>query len=216
MNTVISKDTLWKGIIEDLADEFIQYFFPKIVSDIDWRQPITPLDKELEQLFPENKSPKRHADKLLKVTLKDGSENWILIHAEAQGYRDNQFPERMFQTFYRLFDRYNKRITTLVIYTNKDKKAHFDKYHYQFLDTELFYRFNTFSLVDQTPKKLQSSENIFALILETAWYDLFNHRSCLKFPYWTAKHIFCGLSLQNFNSVAPLCSENFASIYHKI
>ena len=174
MGTIISKDTLWKGIIEDLAEEFIQYFFPDLIPSIDWTHPISALDKELEQLFPDNGSKKRHADKLLKITLKDGSENWVLIHAEAQGYNDSKFPERMFQTFYRLFDRYTKRITTLVIYTNKDKNYHFQEYCYQFMGTELTYTFKTFSLVDYPPVLLQKSENVFAIILEAAWYDLYH------------------------------------------
>lgn len=37
---------------------------------------------------------------------------------------------------------------------------------------ELLYRFHTFSLVDYPPDRLRKSSNVFALVLEAAWYNL--------------------------------------------
>ena len=172
MKTIISKDTLWKGILEDFVEEFIQFFFPDLIAAIDWAKPMIALDKELQQLSVENKSKKRLADKLFKVFLQDGTEQWILIHVEAQGYHDEDLPKRMFQTFYRLQDRYQKPIVSLIIYTNKNKSQHHQSYHYQRYGMELIYKFHTFSLVDHTPEMLQNRNGIFAIILEAAWYDL--------------------------------------------
>jgi hypothetical protein len=45
---------------------------------------------------------KRLADVLVKVFLKDGSEKWLLIHIEVQGYYEKEFGRRMFIYNYRI------------------------------------------------------------------------------------------------------------------
>lgn len=75
---MIRKDTLWKGIIEDLAEEFVRYFFPDAQPIVDFQKGFVFLDKELEQLFPRSESNLRHADKLFRSRLKDGRELFFL------------------------------------------------------------------------------------------------------------------------------------------
>ena len=176
MPTTISKDTLWKGIIEDFINEFIQFFFPDLALQIDFSQKIIALDKELEQLTPQNDSQKRFADKLFRVFLKDGEEQWLLIHVEAHGYHDQSLPLRMFQTYYRLQDRYQRPVIALVIYTDENRVGHYRQYQDTRYGTELLYRFYTFVLLDNPPEKLQQHQNIFALILEAAWHNLRNEK----------------------------------------
>jgi hypothetical protein len=52
-------DALWKGLIEDLADDFLKFFFPNVEETLDLSRKISFLDKELEQLFPSNQSDRR-------------------------------------------------------------------------------------------------------------------------------------------------------------
>lgn len=172
MNVVISKDTLWKGILEDFVNEFIQFFFPELSEKVDWNRKIIALDKELEQLNPQSDSKIRYADKLFRVFLTNGKEQWLLIHVEAHGYQDPNLPMRMFQSYYRLQDRYAKPVVALVIYTYSNKASHYAEYRNNEFGMELLYRFHTFSLIDHPPQRLQSAENIFAIILEAAWYNL--------------------------------------------
>jgi len=116
----VSKDTLWKGIIEDLFDDFLMYFYPDWTEkyiDLD-RKPQF-LDKELAKIYPEGVK-KKYADKLAKVFTKTGKEHWILIHIEVQGYEDENFAERMFTYFYRIRDRYQKDVTALAILTDSN------------------------------------------------------------------------------------------------
>jgi hypothetical protein len=40
-------------------------------------------------------------DKLVKVFLRDGSEKWLLIHIEIHGYRESDFPKRVYHCNYR-------------------------------------------------------------------------------------------------------------------
>ena len=180
MSFNIRKDTLWKGILGDFVEEFIQFFFPELVPQINWSKPIIPLDKELKQLHVLSKSKERFADRLFRVSLKDNTERWILIHVEAQGYQDKNFAKRMFQTFYRLFDRHQQPVISLVIYTNTNRESHYSHYFYKDYGMELSYRFQTFVLLDHTPGQLRQSENVFAIILEAAWQDLHSDKKTDK------------------------------------
>ncbi len=169
---MVSRDTLWKGIIEDLAEEMLHFFFPQYTNDIDFTRGFEFLDKELEQILPASETQLRRADKLLKGWLKSGEEQWFLIHVEVQGYADPNFPKRMFQSGYRIQDRYERPLTALAIYTDKRRKYHKSQYKQSFMGTEMIYRFNTFILADHTPEVLALSDNIFAVVLEAAWSGL--------------------------------------------
>ena len=80
-------DQLWKTIIETLFHDFTAFFLPDLYPHIDFTKPHTFLDKEFQKLFPDSQKGKRYVDKLVKVYLKDGNEQWILIHSEIQGVR---------------------------------------------------------------------------------------------------------------------------------
>ena len=169
---MIPKDALWKGIIEDLIDDFLAFFYPEIIDDIDFEKGITFLDKELEKLFPQAETSNRRADKLFRVYFKNEIEYWFLIHVEVQGYSDPNFPARMFQSAYRIRERYQKPLSALAIYTNEERKYHFTEYKEQFLKTAFIYRFQAFILVDHTPSDLQQSGNLFGWVLEVALREL--------------------------------------------
>lgn len=165
---MVSRDTLWKGIIEDLIDDVLRFFFPENVALIDFERGFEFLDKELEQLLPASDAQLRRADKLIKAWHKSGEEHWFLFHVEVQGYADPDFAKRMFQSAYRIQDRYERPITALAIYTDSQKKFHVNEYRYEFWGTEIIYRFNTFALPDHSPEELAASDHVFAIVLEAA------------------------------------------------
>ena len=72
------------------------FFFPHIHKDIDFSKGFEFLEQELKEISRHSKTGKRHSDKLAKVHLNDGSEQWLLIHLEIQGYQQKNFPERMY------------------------------------------------------------------------------------------------------------------------
>ena len=165
---MIRRDTLWKGIIEDLAEDFLHFFFPAYIDKIDLDRELEFLDKDLEQIMPEADTKRRHADKLFKAWLKNGQEQWFLVHVEVQGYPDSQFAYRMFQYYYRILDRYNKPVTAVAIYTDTNRSYHAKAYHNDFMGTELIYRFQSFSLIDYSAEELRAFGNSFGFALEAA------------------------------------------------
>jgi predicted transposase/invertase (TIGR01784 family) len=170
-------DLLWKGIIEDMPVFFVELFLPDAAQVLDLDRGFEFLDKELEELFPEEtaKHP-RFVDKLLKAYTKDGREEWILIHIEVQGYRDKDFARRMFTYFYRLLDRYNKPVTALAIFTDDKKNFRPNSFEYHFLGTSQVYTFNTYKVIDQDETLLANHSNPFAMVVLTVLLAIKNKK----------------------------------------
>lgn len=162
-------DTLWKAILEDVFDDFLRFFYPNSDEIFDFEKGFEYLDKELEQLFPpeHDQFMPRYVDKLVKVFTKEGTEEWILIHIEVQGYTDKHFAERMFQYYYRIFDKYRRPISAFAIFTEADKLFIPYKFERQFLGTTIIYTFNTYKIIEQSEDDLVASSNPFALVVLT-------------------------------------------------
>lgn len=161
-------DTLWKGILENIFDDFLHYFFGNADKLFDLQKGFEFLDKELEQLFPadELEAPK-FVDKLVKVFSKSGREEWVLIHIEIQGYHDQDFARRMFTYFYRILDKYGKPVTAIAIFTDSNRRFHPKFYEYEFLGTKNIFQFNTYKVIEQDEQELMQNENPFAIVILT-------------------------------------------------
>jgi hypothetical protein len=162
-------DSLWKAILEDVFDDFLRFFFEKADELFDFNRPFQFLDKELEQLFPSNQdefNPK-FVDKLVKVFTNEGLEKWILVHIEVQGSNDAAFSHRMFQYFYRIYDKYQRPITAFAILTDRNKRFRPQKFEQSYLGTTLCYEFNLYKIVEQDESLLLESSNPFAMIVST-------------------------------------------------
>lgn len=108
-------DSPWKEALDCYFERFMAFFFPQAHADIDWSRGYEFLDKELQQIAPEGEVGGRVVDKLVKVWLKSGAEEWLLIHIEVQSQVDAGFPRRMFVYNYRTFDKYNREVVSLAI-----------------------------------------------------------------------------------------------------
>jgi len=162
----IPRDKIWKATIEDIADDFLRYFYPEwFDNEVDKSRPFEFLDNELDKIYPISKGKNRRADKLIKVFLKSGEEKWVLVHIEIQGYPDPDFAERMFIYFYRLRDKFAKDISALVVYTDANLEFHPTEYRYQYLDTELCYKFATFEVATKTETELNLPNNPFSILM---------------------------------------------------
>ena len=78
-------DELWKKIIEDLFEDLKTYFMPDLYNDIDFTRGYDFLDNELSTPFPDAEETKRFPDWLVKVFLKNGEEQWALVHYRSTG-----------------------------------------------------------------------------------------------------------------------------------
>lgn len=163
-------DLLWKGILEDVFDDFLRFMHPEADSIFDLSRGFIFLDKELEQLFPpeEDRYSPKLVDKLVRVYTRAGREEWILIHVEVQGQYRQDFGRRMFTYYYRILDKYDKPVAAYAIVTEPYAAEGADTFRQECLGTELRYRYNIYSVASQNEKMLLSGDNPFALVVLTA------------------------------------------------
>lgn len=163
-------DLLWKGILEDVFEDFLCFFQPNARTLFDLSRGVEFLDKELEQLFPPDGDlyQPKVIDKLAKVRTFLGEEKWVLIHVEVQGVYKKDFAQRMFAYFSRLYDKYQKPIAAFAILTEATRLKRIDRFELSFLGTILSYQFNLYKIAWQNEQLLLASDNPFALVVLTA------------------------------------------------
>lgn len=179
------QDILWKKIIEQLFPDFVVFFLPELAQRVDFSKPYQFLDKEFETLAINTygKQGRKHVDKLVKVFLKEGHEQWVLIHTEIQGYHDKLFQQRMFTYFYRIFDRYQQKIAAIAIFTDDRTDWSPDRFEYKFAETELLYRYPVYKILDQNENGLIASDNPFAQVVLATLYALQTKRKGDPFKF---------------------------------
>lgn len=89
-------DSPWKHVLARYFPAFLEFFFPAAYAGIDWTQGYTLLDKELQKVVRDAALGQRRADQLVRITGRDGAEDWVLVHVEVQGEDKPDFAQRMF------------------------------------------------------------------------------------------------------------------------
>ena len=172
-------DPLWKSILEQTFSHFLQFIFTDADAVFDLNKPFDYLDKEFESLFPPESTRRgvRYVDKLVKVFLKDGSEQFVLCHIEIQSNKGRgDLAERMFRYFYRIWDRYKVPITAIAILADENKSYRPVVYSQEFMGTSLRYDFNSYKVLDQEESELRSNRNPFSVIVLTALLAIVNKK----------------------------------------
>jgi predicted transposase YdaD len=163
-------DILWKGMLEEVFDDLLRFVFPRADQVFDMKRGFEFLEKELGKMYqdPEKKSDTKFVDKLVKVYQKDGSEEWVLCHVEVQGTNDKEFAKRMFKYYARIFDRFDRPMTAIAIFTGRDGKKLPSMYVRKYAGAELTYKYNTLCILDYDDRRLAASRNPFALVMLAA------------------------------------------------
>ncbi|MCF8016850.1 MAG: hypothetical protein K9L65_14395, partial [Chromatiaceae bacterium] len=161
-------DSPWKEALERFFPEFLALLFPTVYAEIDWSKGVQFLDKEFQQLVREAKTTKRYADKLVGVTLRDGTAVWVLIHVEVQGEAETAFAERMYTYHYKIRDRYQVPVASLAVLADTDQGFRPQHYGTRLWDCRVDFRFPMVKLLDYAePERwaeLEASDNVFALV----------------------------------------------------
>ena len=162
-------DSPWKEALERFFPEFLALLFPRVHAGIDWAKEIQFLDKEFQQIVREAKTTRRYADKLVGVTLRDGTAAWVLIHVEVQGEPEAAFAERMYTYHYKIRDRYQVPVASLAVLADTDHGFRPQHYSAALWDCRVDFRFPMVKLLDDDePERwaeLEASDNVFALVV---------------------------------------------------
>jgi len=160
-------DVAWKEILDAYFKDFVEYCLLELYELINWKKQWNSLDKELQAITKGADAGKRLLDKLFKVFLKDGREQWVLVHLEVQGKQDDDFPKRMFTYGYRIYDKYQKPIVSCAILTDEAKNWRPTSYRVGLIGSYLSADYLVVKLIDyqNKVKELEVSTNPFASVI---------------------------------------------------
>ena len=124
------------------------------------------MDQELARIVQDAELGKRLVDRLVQVTTREGSEEWVCIHVEVQGSHDSHFAERMFTYNYRLYDRYRRPVASLAVLADESATWKPQSFGYQLFDCEVGIRFPVIKLIEYADglEAMLQLENPFALV----------------------------------------------------
>jgi hypothetical protein len=163
-------DILLKSAFEESFSDLLYFFFKDADIVFDFERGFDFMDKELAELFPdlEKKGGSRFVDMLVKTYLKTGAEEYILVHIEIQDGAIKNFPQRMFQYYYRILDRFEVEVAALAVFTGKQNQKRPSAYQKNFLGTEIIYKYNSYHVFDHDENQLIEMDNLFALVILAA------------------------------------------------
>ncbi|HEX5416450.1 MAG TPA: cytosolic protein, partial [Chloroflexota bacterium] len=160
-------DSPWKEALEQYLAECLALFFPEVHANIDWERGYEFLDKELQQVVAAADLGPRVVDKLVRVWQRGGDETWVLLHLEVQGQAEARFAERMFVYYYRLYDRYHRRIASLAILSDEHLHWRPQQFAEELWGCQVQFAFPIVKLLDyrdQLPA-LEANRNPFVAVL---------------------------------------------------
>jgi predicted transposase YdaD len=132
---------------------------------IDWSKKFEFLDKELLAVIREAATGTLFVDKLVKVWLLNGREQWILLHLEVQHQRDPGFELRLFRYNTRLRERYDRQVVTLAILADADAGWRPSHYEDGLLGCSTRFDFPICKLLDFRKEELEQNPSPAALLV---------------------------------------------------
>ena len=166
-------DSLWKDFTRICWREVLYDFMPDLYNAADLTRDAVQLDKELHDVVAglgseeETQTTKRYVDNLLKIYLKNGKEEWILLHIEIQGRGGENISARMFRYQCMLFVHHNRHPAAMAILTAKRPKKEVEpgKYEAELFGTKIKYEYNVIKAYELDDEELKARKTITSLFL---------------------------------------------------
>ena len=162
-------DGLWKDAIKRFFPQLIKCTLPELYDDVDCSREPEFLSKELRDsiqrpVADEHNSP-MFVDELIKIFLKDGRTEWILLHIEVQGSGGDDISFRMMLYCCLIFAHHRKMPVALAILTKRRPKDEIiGAYNLEQYGTSISYKYNCFEVYALDDDSLLKSDNPFDLI----------------------------------------------------
>lgn len=146
----------------------MEFLFPNIANQIEWSKPCEHLDKELLAIQKTAKIKNKLSDKLIKVYKKTGEETWVILHVEIQGTDEKDFAERLFQYYYKIYNRYQMPLATIAILTDTNKNWRPTEFQRELWGCRLVLQFPIIKLLDYLTQQdiLEQSTNPIAKVIQ--------------------------------------------------
>ncbi|MEZ6140807.1 MAG: hypothetical protein R3B84_09570 [Zavarzinella sp.] len=172
-------DSPWKETLENFLPDIFEILFPQWYPTFDWDAGFRSLDTELRTLLPDSDVGMVRADALFEVgSLLSPTEPVVLfIHFEVQAQRDDRFPERMFDYYCRIRQKYGKNVCSFAILADDDPRWRSEPYDVSVCGTRSYFEFNLVKLLDYADRldELTAHRSPVGLIVAASIHSLITH-----------------------------------------
>jgi hypothetical protein len=129
-------DRMFKELIQTFFREFMELFFPEAGRHIDFGH----LKFLQQELFTDVTAGDRHVVDILVETKLKEEPGLILVHVEPQAYVQKDFNKRMFIYFSRLYEKHQKKILPVAVFSYDQVRDEPDRFElgFSFLDVLQF------------------------------------------------------------------------------
>src|SRR5699024_4360413 len=121
-------DLLFKQLINNFFEEFIEAFFPEVHQHIDFTA-MTSLSEEVHSDLIDGET--RRLDIVVEIKLKD-EDTVLIIHVDPLSYVQTDFHERMYHYFSLLYQKYRKPILPIAVFSYDEKRYEQDEFSITF------------------------------------------------------------------------------------
>ena len=111
-------DLLFKQLLSNFFEEFLEAFFPEVHQFVDFST-VIPLSEEVFTDLIEGDT--RRLDIVMEVKMK-GVKTAIIVHVEPQSYYQADFNERMFQYYSLLYTKLRKPIVPIAVFSYDENR----------------------------------------------------------------------------------------------
>ncbi len=164
----VKHDQLFKELIGNFFEDFIEVFFPEFHTEIDFTT-IKPLSEELftDLIDGEN----RRVNLVIEAKLRDEA-TLIVIHVEPQSSYQKDFNQRMFLYFCLLYKKYRKPILPVAVFSYDYQRLEKDQFNIEIPNFQvLSFNFLMLELKKKNWREyLRSNNSVAAALLSKMGY----------------------------------------------
>lgn len=160
-------DIITKAAFVEWFTDLLRFLYPDADDVFNLGRGVTAMEKELLEIIPEREriGGTLLADLLMKVYLRNGTEQWILVHLEVEAGSSKRFAARLWRYYIRLTDRYSVPIIPIAVFTGGPNQRRPTEYRFAMLETEVYFRFKAYHVFDHTEAELLANPNPMALVI---------------------------------------------------
>lgn len=160
-------DIITKAAFAEWFTDLLRFLYPDAEEIFDLSRAAVAMEKELLEIMPEREriGGTLLADLLMKVYLKDGTEQWLLVHVEIEAGSNEGFAERLWRYYIRLTDKYAVPIIPIAVFTGGRNQKRPNEYRVDMLGTKVYFTFKSYHVFDHTEEELLADPNPMALVI---------------------------------------------------
>ncbi len=171
-NSADEYDSPWKECLEFYLQSIMELCFPSEASNVDWS--VTPefFDKELQEILRDSAHGRQIVDKLVKLRLKQGTEQIVFFHFEVKNQPEPDFTRWLFQAYTGIRWRYGLPVATFAIIADENPNWFPLNYQEGLLSTKVQFDFAScklLKLVENRRAELSLTKQPAAILILANW-----------------------------------------------